>query len=84
MILKDRQVFDVLFRGLLEKDFPDELVERFHLPQKPEPPLKPYTFVMPKENLVFDYKFIREVRLIERPFINLEFELAIFFNLVCK
>ncbi|KAG7196964.1 hypothetical protein KM043_000229 [Ampulex compressa] len=55
-----REHFSVLFRGLLEREFPTELMEKFRLIDRIEPPTKPYIFVMPKENLVFDYRFIKE------------------------
>lgn len=56
-----RETFSILFRGLLEKQFPDSLLQQFQLPEPVPPPHKPYIFLMPKDGLVFDYKFIREV-----------------------
>ncbi|KAF3422790.1 hypothetical protein E2986_04661 [Frieseomelitta varia] len=35
-------------------------LEIFGLPKPIEPPLKPYIFVMPRDGLVFDYRFIKE------------------------
>ena len=58
-----REIFSILFRGLLEKEFPVSLLDKFQLPEPVPPPSKPYIFVMPKDGLVFDYRFIREVRL---------------------
>ncbi|XP_051171696.1 dynein axonemal heavy chain 7-like, partial [Leptopilina boulardi] len=55
-----RETFSILFRGLLEKQFPDSLMRQFQLLESVPPPHKPYIFVMPKDGLVFDYKFIRE------------------------
>ncbi|XP_017763577.1 PREDICTED: dynein heavy chain 7, axonemal-like [Eufriesea mexicana] len=57
---KSRERFSVLFRGFLERIFPSDLLETFQLPKPIEPPLKPYIFVMPRDGLVFDYKFIKE------------------------
>ena len=58
---QDREKFSLVFRGLLEKEFPKDLFENFNLPEEILPPEKPYIFVMPKDGSVFDYKFIREV-----------------------
>ncbi|XP_076646690.1 dynein axonemal heavy chain 7 [Halictus rubicundus] len=55
-----REQFSVLYRGFLEKDFPPNLMETFRLPKPIEPPLKPYIFLMPRDGLVFDYRFIKE------------------------
>ncbi|CAB0039603.1 unnamed protein product [Trichogramma brassicae] len=60
LIADDRITFSQLFRGLLEKEFPAALKEKFHLPNPIPPPLKPYIFIMPKDGLVFDYRFIKE------------------------
>lgn len=57
---KGREQFSLLFRGLLEKEFPINLQELFNL-DKISPPTKPYIFIMPKDGLVFDYRFIKEV-----------------------
>ncbi|CAK9804315.1 Dynein axonemal heavy chain 7 [Anthophora plagiata] len=58
--VNSRESFSVLFRGFLERSFPPNLVEAFQLRDPIEPPLKPYIFVMPRDSLVFDYKFIKE------------------------
>jgi len=58
---KYKESFSILFHGLLEKEFPLALMEVFQLPESVSPPLKPYIFIMPKHNLVFDYRFIKEV-----------------------
>lgn len=57
-----REQFSILFRGLLEKEFPLGLMNIFQLEEPVSPPLKPYIFVMPKDHLVFDYRFIKEVK----------------------
>ncbi|XP_076227546.1 dynein axonemal heavy chain 7 isoform X3 [Nomia melanderi] len=55
-----RERFSILFRGLLEKDFPPSLLEILGFTKSIEPPLKPYIFLMPRDGLVFDYRFIKE------------------------
>ncbi|XP_033607299.1 dynein heavy chain 7, axonemal isoform X2 [Cryptotermes secundus] len=52
--------FNILFRGLLEKEFPAALKEEFGLPMNVKPPLKPYIFLIPAQGLVYDYRFIKE------------------------
>ena len=56
-----RKKFNMLFRGLLEKEFPEAIATLYQLPEPVAPPAKPYIFMMPKDGLVFDYRFIREV-----------------------
>jgi len=58
---KYKETFSILFHGLLEKEFPLALINTFQLQELVPPPLKPYIFIMPKHNLVFDYRFIKEV-----------------------
>ncbi|XP_021921863.1 dynein heavy chain 7, axonemal isoform X5 [Zootermopsis nevadensis] len=55
-----RARFNILFRGLLEKEFPAALKEEFGLPMTVKPPLKPYIFLIPAHGLVYDYHFIKE------------------------
>lgn len=66
---KYKEPFSILFRGLLEKEFPLALMNIFQLRESVLPPLKPYIFIMPKHNLVFDYRFIKEVNTCENSFI---------------
>jgi len=54
--------FNILFRGLLEKEFPAALKEEFGLSVDVKPPLKPYIILIPAQGLVYDYRFIKEVR----------------------
>nr|XP_034195921.1 dynein heavy chain 7, axonemal-like isoform X1 [Osmia lignaria] len=60
LTVKSRESFSMLFRGFLEKNFPTDLMETFELPGPIEAPLKPYIFVMPRDSLVFDYRFTKE------------------------
>lgn len=59
---ESREKFSELFRGLLEKVFPEELYTKFKIPDNFRvPPLqKPYIFTIPKTGLVFDYRYIKE------------------------
>jgi len=57
-----RVKFNILFRGLLEKEFPAALKEEFGLSVDVKPPLKPYIILIPAQGLVYDYRFIKEVR----------------------
>ncbi|KYN09877.1 Dynein heavy chain 7, axonemal [Trachymyrmex cornetzi] len=57
---KYKESFSILFHGLLEKEFPQVLIKIYQLQEPVPPPLKPYIFVMPKHNLIFDYRFIKE------------------------
>lgn len=58
---KGREKFNILFRGLLEKSFPENYKTLFDLPMDVLPPAKNYIFTIPAEGLVFDYRFIKEV-----------------------
>ncbi|XP_011702284.1 PREDICTED: dynein heavy chain 7, axonemal-like isoform X3 [Wasmannia auropunctata] len=57
---KYKEPFSILFHGLLEREFPLALMGVFQLQESVPPPLKPYIFIMPKHNVVFDYRFIKE------------------------
>ncbi|XP_018345947.1 PREDICTED: dynein heavy chain 7, axonemal-like [Trachymyrmex septentrionalis] len=57
---KSKESFSILFRGLLEKEFPQTLMKIYQLEEPVPPPLKPYIFIIPKYKLVFDYRFIKE------------------------
>ncbi|XP_069698472.1 dynein axonemal heavy chain 7 [Periplaneta americana] len=58
--MQSRARFNILFRGLLEREFPKHLKEEFGLPMEVKPPLKPYIFIIPAQGLVYDYRFIKE------------------------
>ncbi|XP_037882003.1 dynein heavy chain 7, axonemal-like [Glossina fuscipes] len=57
-----RKKFNLLFRGLIEKIFPENLYETFGIPQPLRVPIltKPFIFPIPKQGSVFDYRFIKE------------------------
>lgn len=57
-----RLSFSQLFHGLLLKDFPNELYEKFNIPDELHVTslTKPYIFTIPKAYSVFDYRFICE------------------------
>ncbi|KAG7311251.1 Dynein heavy chain 7-axonemal [Plutella xylostella] len=55
-----RPKFDMLFRGLLEREFPEKIKEALSLPKEIAKPEKPYIFSIPKDGLVFDYRYIKE------------------------
>lgn len=57
-----REWFDMLFRGLIAREFPEDVRERFNIPPEIEDPKKPYVIPIPSMNLVFDYKFTKEGR----------------------
>lgn len=85
---KYREQFSILFRALLEKEFPIALMNELQLQEPVPPPLKPYIFVMPRDHLVFDYRFIKEVRKykeeLKSDFIHLNFlHYRLFFYTKC-
>ncbi|KAK2577836.1 hypothetical protein KPH14_001102, partial [Odynerus spinipes] len=55
-----RETFSIFFRGFMEREFPVDLLNKYQLAESVPQPEKPYIFVMPKDNLVFDYRFIKE------------------------
>lgn len=59
---ESRVKFSELYRGLMEKVFPDELNVKFKVPKEiqPENLAKPYIFPIPKLGSVFDYRYIKE------------------------
>jgi dynein heavy chain, axonemal len=59
---ESREKFSEIFRALLEKNFPEELNEKYKIPVDMQvPPLqKPFIFPIPKAGSVFEYRFIKE------------------------
>ncbi|KAF5288622.1 hypothetical protein FQR65_LT11993 [Abscondita terminalis] len=55
-----RPKFDLLFRGLLEREFPESLLETLNIPIEIPKVEKPYIFSIPTGGTVFDYRFIKE------------------------
>ncbi|CAH1117610.1 unnamed protein product [Phaedon cochleariae] len=55
-----RNKFNILFRGLLEREFPDKIHESLEIPFEINKPDKPYIFTLPVGETVFDYRFIKE------------------------
>ncbi|XP_049887204.1 dynein axonemal heavy chain 7-like [Pectinophora gossypiella] len=55
-----RPKFDIMFRGLLEKEFPEKVRLSLGYPKPISKPDKPYIFTLPKEGLVYDYRYIKE------------------------
>ncbi|CAH0726011.1 unnamed protein product, partial [Brenthis ino] len=55
-----RPKFDMLFRGLLEKEFPEKVLEILGYPKEIAKPEKQYIFTIPKDGSVYDYRFIKE------------------------
>lgn len=51
--------FNLLFRALLENKFPKKVAYALNIPLELCPsPDKPYTNVIPKDGLVFDYRYV--------------------------
>ncbi|XP_025831878.1 dynein heavy chain 7, axonemal-like [Agrilus planipennis] len=55
-----RAKFNVIFRGLLERDFPKSLIEQMGYPYSIDKPDKPYIFTIPQNSTVFDFRYIKE------------------------
>ncbi|XP_026726846.1 dynein heavy chain 7, axonemal [Trichoplusia ni] len=55
-----RPKFDMMFRGLLEKEFPEKIKDALGYHKEILKPEKQYIFIIPKEGLVYDYRFIKE------------------------
>lgn len=60
-----REKFSELFRGLTEKVFPVELIQKYNIPEEyqVESLKRPYIFQLPKNGSVFDYRYTKEVNL---------------------
>ncbi|XP_017769725.1 PREDICTED: dynein heavy chain 7, axonemal-like [Nicrophorus vespilloides] len=57
---ESRKKFNVMFRGLLEKEFPEEVTEDLGIPFEIQKPEKPYIFGLPLAETIFDYRYIKE------------------------
>lgn len=58
---ESRPKFDMMFRGLLEREFPASLTETLDIPFDISKPEKPYIFTIPTADTVYDYRYIKEV-----------------------
>ncbi|KAJ8926978.1 hypothetical protein NQ314_020603 [Rhamnusium bicolor] len=61
--IDSRPKFSMLFRGLLEKEFPEKLRTTIGIPLEINKPDKPYIFIPPVGETIFDYRFVKEVSL---------------------
>lgn len=57
-----REWFSVLFRALTDRQFPEQVRERFGIQPEIGDPTEPYVLPLPSAGTVFDYKFIKEGR----------------------
>ncbi|VEN46856.1 unnamed protein product [Callosobruchus maculatus] len=55
-----REKFSMLFRGLLEREFPEKIKTTLGIPFDINKPEKPYIFTLPVGETVFDYRFLKE------------------------
>ncbi|XP_041433138.1 dynein heavy chain 7, axonemal isoform X2 [Xenopus laevis] len=56
----DRLKFDKLLREIIEGPLSEESRTRFKILHPVDPPEKPFTVPIPKENTVYDYKFVKQ------------------------
>ncbi|KAI5631027.1 dynein heavy chain and region d6 of dynein motor domain-containing protein [Phthorimaea operculella] len=55
-----RKKFDMMFRGLLDKEFPEKVIEALSYPRAIAKPEKQYIQLIPKDETVYDYRYIKE------------------------
>ncbi|XP_045470082.1 dynein axonemal heavy chain 7 [Harmonia axyridis] len=55
-----RLKMSILFRGLLEREFPEAIKKDLNIPFDIPKPDKPYIFLIPAGETVFDYRYIKE------------------------
>lgn len=58
--VNSRPKFNMLFRGLLEREFPPQIKEDLGIPFEIPKPDKPYIFTIPIGDSVFDYRYFKE------------------------
>lgn len=61
---ESKEKFNLLFRGLLEREFPVKIITTLEIPFDIAKPDKPYIFILPVGQTVFDYRFLKEVKLV--------------------
>ncbi|XP_078046876.1 dynein axonemal heavy chain 7-like [Augochlora pura] len=57
-----KEAFSELFRALTNREFPEDVRQRFDISEDTGDPPKPYVVNIPMAGLVFDYKFVKEGR----------------------
>lgn len=60
LTVDSRHKFDVLFRALLEREFPQQVADDLGIPFEISKPDKPYIFTLPVGDSVFDYRYFKE------------------------
>ncbi|XP_076648121.1 dynein heavy chain at 36C [Halictus rubicundus] len=65
-----REMFSDLFRALTQREFPEDVRERFSISEDTTDPAKPYVVNIPSTGLVFDYKFVKEGKGKWRPWVE--------------
>lgn len=65
-----REWFSVLFRALVDHEFPEEVRQRFGISPEIGNPKEPYVVPLPSTGSVFDYKYIKEGRGMWRPWLE--------------
>lgn len=63
----------------MEKEFPEKVLEVLGYPREIAKPEKQYIFSIPKEGMVYDYRFIKEViwSIIKEPYLYQHLEIFI-------
>ncbi|XP_053982409.1 dynein axonemal heavy chain 7 [Hylaeus volcanicus] len=62
LMVDSRDSFSELFRALTQREFPEDVRERFDISEDTADPPKPYVVNLPLTGSVFDYKYIKEGR----------------------
>ncbi|CAK9814603.1 Dynein axonemal heavy chain 7 [Anthophora plagiata] len=70
LTVDSRVLFSDLFRALTEREFPEDIRERFNVSPETTDPSKPYVVNLPLTGLVFDYKYTKEGRGKWRPWMD--------------
>lgn len=62
LMVNYREWFSELFRALVDREFPEEVRQRFGISPEIGNPKEPYVVPLPTTGSVFDYKYIKEGR----------------------